>query len=55
MSRGGTRPGAGRKKTDDARVTLSVRVTPATKRALTQRAASLGVSIGQLIDHLTSL
>lgn len=54
MTRGGSRPGVGRKRKDDARVTLAVRVKPETKTRLQDIAAERGLSIGQLIDDLAA-
>jgi len=49
MSRGGARPGAGRKAPDGRRVTYTVRVKPATREIIREMRAA-GVSIGDLID-----
>lgn len=55
MSRGGKRPGSGRKRIgDDVRVVLSCRVQPATRQALTSRAESAGISLGALLDQLAA-
>ena len=55
MSRGGARPGSGRKRTDDdVRVVLSCRVQPATRQALTSRAESAGISLGMLLDQIAT-
>ena len=52
MSRGGARPGAGRKRTEDARVILSCRVAPSTRAALEQLAEREQVGIGVALDKL---
>ena len=44
---------AGRKKLDNPRVTLSVRIKKETKSALVSRARKEAVSIGRIIDELT--
>ena len=49
MSRGGARPGAGRKAVDGKRVTYTCRVKPATREILREMRAA-GVSIGDLLD-----
>lgn len=54
MTRGGARPGSGRKKKEDARVTLAVRIKPDTKRQLQAIAAERGLSVGQLVDDLAA-
>lgn len=51
MSRGGTRPGAGRKRKDDARVTLSVRVKPETREEIESLARAFQSSMGEIIDR----
>ncbi len=50
--RGGKRPGAGRPKEPDARVTLAVRVEQVTRLRLEDAAERLGLSLGALIDDL---
>lgn len=50
LSRGGARPGAGRKALVDKRVVLSCRVTPSTKEKLQDIAKETGESIGTVID-----
>lgn len=54
MSRGGARPGSGRKRTENARVILSCRVAPATRAALEARAEQEQIGIGALIDKITT-
>lgn len=54
MSRGGARPGAGRKRTEDARVILSCRVAPSTRAALEARAEQEQLGIGALIDQIVT-
>lgn len=49
MSRGGARPGAGRKAVDGKRVTVTARVKPLTREILREMRAA-GVSIGELLD-----
>ena len=51
MSRGGARPGAGRKAVDGAKVTYTVRVTPATREVLRSMKAS-GISISLLLEGI---
>lgn len=51
-TRGGARPGAGRKKIDAKRVTLSCRVAPETKAQLAALAKSSGKSLGEVLDAL---
>jgi len=50
MSRGGARPGAGRKAPDGRRVTVTARVLPETKETLLQMRAA-GIGIGRLLDN----
>jgi len=49
MSRGGARPGAGRKAPDGRRVTITARVLPKTKEIL-KRMRAEGKSIGRMLD-----
>jgi len=51
MSRGGARPGAGRKAPDGKRVTVSARVLPRTKEILAEMKAE-GSSLGRIIDSI---
>lgn len=53
MSSGGSRPGAGRKRSKDPRVVLSCRVKPETLAALQAIASSHQKGIGVLIDDMT--
>ena len=50
MSRGGARPGAGRKVKDDRRVSITVRVKPETRQRLEDAALSQSLSLGQMVD-----
>jgi len=52
MSRGGARPGSGRKRTEDARVVLSCRVAPSTRAALEARAEQEQTGIGLILDSI---
>ena len=52
LSRGGARPGAGRKKVVSKRVTLSCRVAPATRAKLQDIAKETGEGIGAVIDFI---
>ena len=47
--RGGARPGAGRKRTDGKRVTVTARVSPRTKEVLKAMKAE-GMGIGKILD-----
>lgn len=49
MSRGGVRPGAGRKAEAGAKVTYTVRVTPATREILQAMRAD-GCIIGEILE-----
>ena len=49
MSRGGARPGAGRKAPDGKRVTYTCRIKPETRDTIREMKAT-GVSIGDLLD-----
>lgn len=50
---GGSRPGAGRKKKgNEARVSLSVRVSPATMAILERIAVEAGISLGAAVDKI---
>ena len=55
MSRGGARPGAGRKRTEDARVVLSCRVAPSTRVILEELANQKKIGIGAVLDDLCEL
>lgn len=50
--KGGKKSNAGRKKIDNARVTLSVRIKEETKTALSTQAKKEQTSIGRIIDKL---
>lgn len=56
MTRGGARPGAGRKAIapEDRRVQLGARVRPQTKDWLADMAAEQGVTIGRVIEELVA-
>lgn len=54
-SRGGKRPGAGRKKTGIATTTITLRVTPELKSDLRTQAQLEGVSIRQLLEDMLYL
>ena len=47
--RGGSRPGAGRRKKPDKRVCLTVSLPPENKAAVVREAASQGVSASELV------
>lgn len=49
MSRGGVRPGAGRKAADGRKVTYTVRVTPRTRETLQAMRAD-GCLIGEILE-----
>lgn len=49
MSRGGARPGAGRKAPRGKRVTVTARVLPETKETIREMRAA-GISIGDVLD-----
>lgn len=49
-TRGGSRPGAGRKPVPDKRMRLTAYVTPRTMKVLTGMSEDLGKPIGQIID-----
>ena len=51
MSRGGARPGAGRKAVGGTKVTSTVRVTPATREALRAMKAA-GISISRIVEGI---
>ena len=51
MSRGGARPGAGRKAVGGAKVTYTVRVTPATREVL-RAMKEAGISIGRIVEGI---
>lgn len=53
-SRGGARPGAGRKKMDSStkKETIGLRIRPELKERLFQEAASRGISVSELIAQL---
>ena len=51
MSRGGARPGAGRKAVNGAKVTYTVRVTPRTRETLREMKAE-GVSISRIVEGI---
>ena len=51
MTRGGARPGAGRKRKDCTRVTLSVRVKPETREEIESLARAFQLSMGEIIDR----
>ena len=51
MTRGGMRPGAGRKK-KEGRAVLFCRVNEQTKAKLEQMAADEGVSVGEILERL---
>ena len=52
MTRGGKRPGAGRKpaQVNEKRVTLSVRITPEARRKLAQIVKEQGKSAGRFLE-----
>lgn len=51
MSRGGSRPGAGRKAAPEKRVQITVTVAPETKATLAKMRAA-GQYIGRIIDDI---
>ena len=51
MSRGGARPGAGRKAPDGKRVTYTCRVKPETRDTIREMKAE-GSSLGRIIDSI---
>ena len=54
MTKGGKRPGAGRKPKQTKRVMLSTRVDQETKAELSDIAKSGNTSIGRVIDNLVN-
>lgn len=54
MSRGGMRPGSGRKAKEDRRVSMTVRVKPETRQRLEDAARAQGISLGQMVDAVTA-
>lgn len=51
MSRGGARPGAGRKAVGGAKVTYTVRVTPRTREILREMKDE-GISISRVVEGI---
>ena len=51
IRRGGRRPGAGRKPTDDKRVSVTIRIPPDTSMRLRSLRES-GITLGSLVDDI---
>lgn len=51
-TRGGSRPGAGRKASDERRQTITLRLLPETMKRLNEISERDGVSRGEIVDAL---